>query len=61
MASVVGLLGVLHWSATHASYELFCVILILLGLDSVLVVLVGRAVVVDDLLASLVIVLEMVG
>ena len=54
-------LGVLHWSATNALYELFCVILVLLGLDLVLVVLVGRAAVVGDRSASSVIVLEMVG
>ena len=54
-------LGVLCRSTTNAMYELFCVILVLLGLDLVLVVLVGRAVVVDGLLALSVIVLEMVG
>ena len=57
----------MHWNATNASYELFCVILVILGLDLVLVVLVGRAAavddpstVVDDCLATLVI-LEMEG
>ena len=54
-------LGELHWSTTHALYKLFCVILVLLGLDLVLVVLVGRAAVVNGLLASSVIVLKMVG
>ena len=61
-------LGVLHWGATNALYELFCVILVPMGLDLVLIVLVGRAAVVDNGLAVvdncsalLAIVLEMVG
>ena len=54
-------LGVLHWSTSNALYELFCVILVLLGLDLVLIVLVRRAAVVDNRSASSVIGLEMIG
>ena len=64
LAAVVVAVFTMPWNVTNALYELFCVILVLLGLDLVLVVLTGcwfGAAVVDNCLASLVIVLEMVG